>query len=84
MNVYNNIIICPIYIKGDREDNKYLIGSIEDYFKILKKDIYLYELIGGKSQIKPCFDLESYYNVEITNDERLKEKIENCKRIGLN
>ena len=84
MNIYNNIIICPIYIKGDREDNKKLIGSIEDYFKILKKDIYLYELIGGKSQIKPCFDLESYYNVEITSYERLKEKIENCKRIGLN
>jgi hypothetical protein len=84
MNIYNNIVISPIYIKGDREDNKYLISSIEEYFKILKKDKYLYELIGGQSQIKPCFDLESYYNIEITNDERLKEKIINCKTIGIN
>ena len=36
-NIYNNVLVCPIYKKGDREKNKYLISSINDYKKALKK-----------------------------------------------
>ena len=83
-NIYNNVLICPIYKTGDREKNKYLISSIDAYKKALKKNNNLYELIGGKSQIKPCFDCDSYYLISTTNEERLKEKIINCKNNGLN
>ena len=83
-NIYEKVVIAPIYKLGNRETNKYLVSSVAEYKNALKEDNNFYELIGGKSQIKPCFDCEAYYNVSTTDEDRLKEKFNSCKNHGLN